>query len=70
MRGWLRTRPALIQLMRGTNDAIAERTIDLLVSRLRRKLAQGGHQLELIRTVRSDGYLFDPDLTGERNLLP
>jgi two-component system OmpR family response regulator len=62
------SRPALIHLMRGTDDAIAERTIDLLVSRLRRKLAQGGHQLELIRTVRSDGYLFDPDLTGARNL--
>ena len=57
-------RAQLITLMRGSGELIAERTIDLLVSRLRRKLAQGGRQLELIRTVRSDGYVFDPDLSG------
>lgn len=58
------SRTRLIALTRGENRAIAERSIDLLVSRLRRKLAQGGHQLELIRTMRSDGYLFDPELNG------
>jgi two-component system OmpR family response regulator len=57
-------RAQLITLMRGSGELIAERTIDLLVSRMRRKLAQGGRQLELIRTVRSDGYVFDPDLSG------
>jgi two-component system OmpR family response regulator len=58
------SRTQLIALTRGENRAIAERSIDLLVSRLRRKLAKGGHQLELIRTMRSDGYLFDPYITG------
>lgn len=63
------SRTQLIALTRGENRAIAERSIDLLVSRLRRKLAQGGHQLELIRTMRSDGYLFDPDLTSSGKAL-
>uniref|UniRef100_UPI0024A92291 winged helix-turn-helix domain-containing protein n=1 Tax=Komagataeibacter saccharivorans TaxID=265959 RepID=UPI0024A92291 len=36
------------------------RTLHLLVSRLRRKLAHGGRQLEMLRTVRGDGYVFDP----------
>lgn len=58
------TRARLIELTRGEGRAVEERAVDLLVSRLRRKLAQGGRQLELIRTVRGDGYRFDPDLTG------
>ncbi|MDR3438654.1 response regulator transcription factor [Telmatospirillum sp.] len=60
--GQVVTRRQLIALTRGDEDAIDERAIDLLVSRLRRKLAQGGRQLELIRTVRGDGYLFDSDI--------
>jgi two-component system, OmpR family, response regulator len=58
------SRSQLITLTRGERDAVTERTVDLLVSRLRRKLAQGGRQLELIRTVRSDGYMFDPDFSS------
>lgn len=55
------TRARLIELTRGDGQTVEERTIDLLVSRLRRKLAHGGRQLELIRTVRGDGYRFDPE---------
>lgn len=55
----LLTRERIIELIHGVPDAVEERAIDLLVSRLRRKLAEGGRQLELIRTVRGDGYVFD-----------
>lgn len=55
----LLTRGQIIELIYDAPDAVEERAIDLLVSRLRRKLAEGGRQLELIRTVRGDGYIFD-----------
>ncbi|GEM17546.1 response regulator transcription factor [Gluconobacter oxydans] len=55
----LLTRSKIIELIYDTQNAVEERTIDLLVSRLRRKLAEGGRQLELIRTIRGDGYIFD-----------
>jgi two-component system OmpR family response regulator len=58
------TRLQLIGLTRGAADLTNERTIDLLVSRLRRKLAGAGRQLELIRTMRHDGYMFQPDLAA------
>jgi two-component system, OmpR family, response regulator len=61
------SRSQLIELTRGAEGIVEERTIDLLISRLRRKLAQGGRQLELIRTVRGDGYVFDPDAGMERS---
>lgn len=55
------TRAELIELTRGAPDSLNERAVDLLVSRLRRKLAGAGRQLELIRTVRLDGYVFQPE---------
>jgi len=60
--GQVVTRRQLITLTRGEGYAIDERSIDLLISRLRRKLAQGGQKRELIRTVRGDGYIFDGDI--------
>jgi two-component system OmpR family response regulator len=64
--GRVLTRQELISLTRGQTGGLHERAIDLLVSRLRRKLAGAGRQLELIRTVRHDGYLFQPDLDPKR----
>jgi DNA-binding response OmpR family regulator len=58
--GQVLSRAQLMSLLRGRDGVMEERAIDLLVSRLRRKLAHGGRQLELIRTVRGDGYEFDP----------
>jgi DNA-binding response OmpR family regulator len=58
--GQVLSRAQLMALLRGRDGVMEERAIDLLVSRLRRKLAHGGRQLELIRTVRGDGYEFDP----------
>ena len=56
------SRARLIELARGRDGGVEERTIDLLVGRLRAKLSEGGRQLELIRTVRGAGYLFNPDI--------
>jgi two-component system, OmpR family, response regulator len=60
------SRAHLIELIRGEVDVLEERRIDSLVSRLRRKLAQGGRQLEMVRTIRGGGYMFDP---GDSNAL-
>ncbi len=62
--GMLLGRERIIELLYNSPGAVEERTIDLLVSRLRRKLAHGGRQLEMLRTVRGDGYIFDPGMTG------
>lgn len=55
------TREELLSRMHGDEKNIDPRAIDLLISRLRRKLSHEGRQLELIRTIRGDGYIFDPD---------
>lgn len=57
------SREELISLTRGKNFPIAERSVDLLVSRLRRKLTGGNRLEEPIRTVRADGYAFQLDVT-------
>jgi two-component system OmpR family response regulator len=36
-----------------------ERSIDLLVSRLRQKLARASEGMDLIKTIRGRGYLLD-----------
>jgi two-component system OmpR family response regulator len=57
------SREALIGLTRGKNFPIAARSVDLVVSRLRRKLAGDKPFEDIIRTVRADGYVFQPDVT-------
>lgn len=54
-------REELLARMHGEEKNVDSRAIDLLISRLRRKLSRQGRQLELIRTIRGDGYIFDPD---------
>ncbi|GAA08640.1 MULTISPECIES: response regulator transcription factor [Acetobacter] len=54
-------REELLARMHGEEKNVDSRAIDLLISRLRRKLSHQGRQLELIRTIRGDGYIFDPD---------
>ncbi len=56
------SREELIDLTRGEGFAISARSIDLLVSRLRRKLASDNPLADLIRTVRADGYAFQPEV--------
>ena len=54
--GRLLRRETLMQLIHGSDAEPFDRSIDLLVSRLRRKLTPS--QVELIETVRGEGYRF------------
>jgi two-component system OmpR family response regulator len=51
------TRDQLLELARGPESEAFDRAIDVQISRLRRKLDDGGGQ-DLIRTVRNEGYMF------------
>lgn len=51
-------RDQLIKLAHGHVDAAGERSVDLLVSRLRQKLAGSPDGPEMIKTIRGHGYLF------------
>jgi two-component system OmpR family response regulator len=52
------TRDQLLDLARGPDSDAYDRAIDVQISRLRRKLDDGGAGAELIRTVRNEGYMF------------
>ena len=54
------TRDQLLDYARGSESEHYDRAIDVQVSRLRRKLSDGINRAELIRTVRSEGYMFVP----------
>jgi two-component system, OmpR family, response regulator len=53
--GRILSRDQLLDLTRGRDGDALDRSIDVLVSRLRRKLGDGGAQ-QLFRTVRNGGY--------------
>jgi two-component system OmpR family response regulator len=57
------TRDQLLGYARGSDTEHYDRAIDVQISRLRRKLSVGGDTPELIRTVRSEGYMFVPAIT-------
>jgi two-component system OmpR family response regulator len=57
------TRDQLLEYARGPQSDAFDRAIDVQISRLRRKLEDGGGAIELIRTVRSEGYLFTPKVS-------
>lgn len=50
-------RPRLMELAGVRDGASSDRSVDVLVSRLRRKLARGGNPAPIV-TVRSAGYMF------------
>lgn len=52
------TRDQLIDLARGSTHVAYERSIDVQVSRIRHKLETDPKNPEIIRTVRSGGYIF------------
>lgn len=54
------TRDKLLDLARGTSHAAYDRSIDVQVSRLRRKLELDAKSPSIIRTVRHGGYIFTP----------
>lgn len=59
------TREILLDLARGAGHDAFDRSIDVQVSRLRRKLEFDSKGVEMIRTVRNVGYLFTPGVTSQ-----
>jgi len=58
------TRDQLLDLTRGRAAAPFERSIDIQVSRLRRKIEEDPKDPTLIQTVRAEGYIFTPEVTA------
>lgn len=54
------SRDQILDRLRGRGAEPFDRTVDMLVSRLRRKLGEASPGTELISTVRNGGYLFTP----------
>ncbi len=57
------TRDQLLEFARGPQSDAFDRAIDVQISRLRRKLEDKGDTVELIRTVRNEGYIFTPKVS-------
>ncbi|MFA5955980.1 response regulator [Hyphomicrobium sp.] len=59
------SREQLLDLARGRSAIAYDRSIDMQVTRLRRKIETDPDEPELIKTVRNKGYVFIPDVAGE-----
>ncbi|WP_206240994.1 response regulator [Novosphingobium terrae] len=57
------TRDQLLDWSRGEDSDQFDRAIDVQLSRLRRKLSMGEGGQDVIRTIRNEGYLFQPVVT-------
>jgi two-component system OmpR family response regulator len=56
------SRDQLIDLTQGRAATSFERSIDILVSRLRQKMEKDPREPTLIQTIRSGGYMFSPEV--------
>ena len=56
------SRDALLDLTHGRNSGAFERSIDVLISRIRRKIEPDPRNATIIKTVRSGGYTFTPEV--------
>lgn len=65
--GRVLSRDFLLDAARGKAAEAFDRSIDLLVSRLRQKLEPDSREPQLIRTVRGEGYLLDARVQAERS---
>lgn len=59
--GRVLTRDQILHLLRGTNEESFDRSIDVVISRLRAKLEQDPRNPKLLKTVRGIGYMLAPD---------
>lgn len=59
------SREQLLDWTRGRDATPFDRTIDVQLSRLRRKLGDSSRQPSMVRTVRGGGYLFVPRVTRD-----
>jgi two-component system OmpR family response regulator len=57
------TRDQLLNLTQGRDAELFDRSIDLLVSRLRNRLSDNAKDQAYIKTVRSEGYVFSMAVT-------
>jgi two-component system, OmpR family, response regulator len=60
--GRVLSRQQLLDLTQGRNPGPLERSVDILVSRLRRKIEADPQRPDIIKTVRPIGYLFGPSV--------
>jgi two-component system OmpR family response regulator len=58
--GEVLSREVLLKLTRGRNQGALDRSVDVLVSRLRQKIEVDPQDAAFIKTVRQNGYLFTP----------
>ena len=56
------SRDELLDLTQGRSAAPFDRSIDVLISRIRQKLERDPRDPELIKTVRLGGYIFTPEV--------
>jgi two-component system OmpR family response regulator len=59
------TRDQLLDLSQRRAGVALDRSIDILVSRIRRKIERNPRDPELIKTVRSGGYIFTSEVVAE-----
>ncbi|MCS2160318.1 response regulator transcription factor [Scandinavium sp. H11S7] len=57
------SREQLLELTHSESTEVFDRTIDVLIMRLRRKIERNPHQPTLIKTLRGLGYVFAADVT-------
>jgi two-component system OmpR family response regulator len=59
------SREQLLNFTQGRELDVFDRSIDLLVSRLRRRLGDEAHEAQYIKTVRSEGYVFAAEVVPD-----
>jgi two-component system OmpR family response regulator len=59
------SRDQLLNLTQGREADVFDRSIDLLVSRLRQRLREDAREPRYIKTVRSEGYVFCADVSPQ-----
>ncbi len=62
--GRLLTREQLLDIARGRTAEIFDRSIDIQVSRLRRKIEDDPKEPAFIKTIRGAGYMFTPEVVA------
>jgi two-component system OmpR family response regulator len=58
------SREELLDLTQGRTPAPFDRSIDVLISRIRQKIERDPRDPELIKTVRLGGYVFTPEVAA------
>lgn len=58
------SREQILDLARGRSAVAFDRSVDMQVTRLRRRIEVDPENPELIRTIRNKGYVFTPAVTG------